>query len=172
MWAARILFFVSRRPHPVDHRRYAAKVNVVADAGDNPYESPSAPDTSSRSLAWYAFFALCALVSWLCRSKPHVTVILIAAIGAIVLLFVDAAVRRRRVWGCVSGLALAIILPIIFVAISSEIPITYAEVAAYRKKLYLILTFTVPFGVWAGIVLSESSPNPDLAVRTRSQQDG
>lgn len=68
--------------------------------------------------------------------------------------FVNAAVRRRRVWGFVSGLVLAIILPALLLRLIMEPPNTYATVAAYNDRLYSILTFTIPLGVWIGAVAS------------------
>ena len=72
--------------------------------------------------------------------------------------FVIAAVRRRRVWGFVSGLVLATILPAVLLRLTMESPNTYATIAAYNDRLDSILAFTIPVGVWIGTVATAYFP--------------
>jgi hypothetical protein len=90
---------------------------------------------------------------------PFVTVIAISVIGAIVVPFVGAAVRRRRIWGFVSGLVIAVIAPAVLLRSTMEPPNTYATVAAYSNRLDSILAFTIPLGVWIGTVASRWFPD-------------
>ena len=98
------------------------------------------------------FFVVCALVAWVTRGTPFRTVIAIAVAGAIMLPFVSAAVRRRRAWGFVSGLVLAVILPAVLLRLTMEPPNTYATVTAYGDRLDSILAFTIPLGVLIGTI--------------------
>lgn len=75
--------------------------------------------------------------------------------------FVSAAVRRRRIWGFVSGLVVAIILPAVLLRLTMEPPNTYATVAAYNDRLYSILAFTIPLGVWVGTIATAYFQKPN-----------
>lgn len=75
--------------------------------------------------------------------------------------FVSAAERRRRVWGSISGLVLAIILPAVLLRLTMGPPNTYTTVAAYNDRLNSILAFTIPLGVWIGTIAFAYFPKTD-----------
>ncbi len=130
----------------------------------NPYQPPSTiytPTLFKRStqISWIAFLVVCALVARLTHGTPFITVIAIAVVGAIMLPFLRAAVRRKRVWGFVSGLVPAIIFPVVFLSITLERPNTYATIDAYSDRLHTILAFTIPIGAWLGAFSSTWLPD-------------
>lgn len=133
----------------------------------NPYQPPSTTNTTAHTqqsipISWIAFLAVCGLVSKLSYGNAFVTVIVISVVGATILPFLRPSVRRKRVWGGVSGLVLSIICPIVFLYITMEPPSTYATSAAFRDRLELILAFTIPIGVWAGAFVSDRPRNGNV----------
>jgi hypothetical protein len=129
----------------------------------NPYQPPSTIDTpalSQRSFptSWIALLAVCALIACATHRAPYVTVIAMVVVGAIMIPFIKPAVRRKRIWGFVLGLALAIVCPVVFLSVTMEPPNTYATVDAFNHRLGLILAFTIPIGTWAGVIASAWPP--------------